>query len=271
MATRGRQPIDTAPKTGEWIDARSKTGFIWSVRWDGRNDGWFTPGNNRREDLDEWLCSGEPEPTPAPAANPAPEKKSQEWQPIDTAPKDGTRILLYVPIMAQHPGLSYCVARWIQYHAEIADQSGWYEADRTRVNFAEYWLPLDVLPPPPPKPDPVPEPTVLDLLRAELADQFAIVPGQCGPMFALGTRIADVADVAFAFLEQVRKDAENVPRPPSYEEIRDRIIAIRNDLKNIARDCGDIRNISFHTGRLRGVQYVLDSLFPGYAADSKED
>lgn len=83
-----------------------------------------------------------------------------EWQPIETAPKDGTQILvagndLGDPRNGQH----ICVAEWCQdartfeqlAREEGSDFSGWYDAsDDGPLLFLTHWMPL----PPPPQETP---------------------------------------------------------------------------------------------------------------------
>ncbi len=66
-----------------------------------------------------------------------------EWQPISTAPKDGTHIFLYEPY--DHP----CVA----FYVTSPEWSGWMFADELLADVKPegpeptHWMPL----PPPPK------------------------------------------------------------------------------------------------------------------------
>jgi hypothetical protein len=69
-----------------------------------------------------------------------------EWQPIETAPRDGTPVLLYVP---KHEGWEpFIVQGW--YESGAFDR-GWYEA--ASENWCKpsptHWMPL----PPPPTTD----------------------------------------------------------------------------------------------------------------------
>lgn len=63
--------------------------------------------------------------------------KAPEWQPIETAPKDGTRVLLWVPPMiAGNVELSgYATAgRW--------DSLGWHSGITTLACQPTLWMPL---------------------------------------------------------------------------------------------------------------------------------
>lgn len=85
-----------------------------------------------------------------------------EWQPIATAPTDGTRVLLYVPPYFTLPSFQ-CVG---QYHPN----AGWCVDE---LRDASYWMPL---------PDPPTEcPTTVDpLLRADKLIQW--MSGYIGKM-----------------------------------------------------------------------------------------
>ncbi len=63
----------------------------------------------------------------------------EEWRPIDTAPKDGTPVLLYFPSRYQGKGgISW--GCWIN--------NEWLDSVAIRDNSATHWMPL---PPPPSK------------------------------------------------------------------------------------------------------------------------
>jgi len=59
------------------------------------------------------------------------------WQPIDTAPKDGTRVLLYDPYNGVGDGY-YCNIRW--WHYECGDD--WYSEEWNPT----HWMPLPTTP-----------------------------------------------------------------------------------------------------------------------------
>jgi hypothetical protein len=64
-----------------------------------------------------------------------------DWRPIETAPKDGTRVLLYQvdsPIGAHKIWIQYCNAKWGEY---------WLSSDESLRMEPSHWMPL----PPPPK------------------------------------------------------------------------------------------------------------------------
>jgi hypothetical protein len=76
------------------------------------------------------------------------------WQPIETAPRDGTDVLLYVPRPSRYPELIYppiqCVGHW---RDDLAD--GWwrlsyvegYEYDTELNNYhPTHWQPLPTAP-----------------------------------------------------------------------------------------------------------------------------
>lgn len=63
-----------------------------------------------------------------------------EWQPIETAPKDGTHVLIYVPGSRR----LVCEAWWaMPYEAAPAAQCWWQTADyRVLPEHAAHWMPL---------------------------------------------------------------------------------------------------------------------------------
>jgi len=61
-----------------------------------------------------------------------------QWQPIETAPKDGTFILLYDKNVGVHQG------RWIGSPFSM----GWRQCSNFGMYDATHWMPL----PPPPQP-----------------------------------------------------------------------------------------------------------------------
>lgn len=72
-----------------------------------------------------------------------------DWQPIETAPKDGTHIIALRPTDPPHVESMY----WARY--EDADRDGdwhWsYDGDSPREGSPTHWMPL---PPPPKEPTP---------------------------------------------------------------------------------------------------------------------
>jgi hypothetical protein len=63
-----------------------------------------------------------------------------EWKPIETAPKDGTRVLLYV-----RNGWFGCVVG--RFNARANNRAGGWLADRFSISNPSHWMPL----PDPPK------------------------------------------------------------------------------------------------------------------------
>ena len=78
-----------------------------------------------------------------------------DWQPIETAPKDGTQILLFCPVKRHesHPANFIFVGWWFSSSKEIDDgwraDQGWFPSEWLPVTN---WMPL----PPPPKTEPTP-------------------------------------------------------------------------------------------------------------------
>lgn len=84
----------------------------------------------------------------------------QSWQPIETAPKDGTDILAFDPTGGVDDEPVYAVVRWYQHRSETFEEAGnglyrkviddicafWYGASYTPFR-ATHWQPL----PEPPK------------------------------------------------------------------------------------------------------------------------
>lgn len=74
---------------------------------------------------------------------------TSEWKPIETAPKDGTRILIYEPMPADPRGW-FDVVHWGysgRHHNE-----GWVDSEGAASCDGTHWMPL----PEPPHPVPVP-------------------------------------------------------------------------------------------------------------------
>lgn len=61
-----------------------------------------------------------------------------EWQPIETAPKDGTEVLTY-----REAGLM-AVAVWVKYYPiwRGGDESGWVVSDGADLVGVTHWMPL---------------------------------------------------------------------------------------------------------------------------------
>lgn len=72
---------------------------------------------------------------------PAAQEKLREWQPIETAPKDGTAILVYT-------GSGWYVTAWLQGDDTDAGIDWWYVDDNKhgpyplRGNSPTHWMPL---------------------------------------------------------------------------------------------------------------------------------
>ncbi len=58
-----------------------------------------------------------------------------EWLPIETAPRNGTTILLYDPIWTTYPWRQYVSARWIA-------AKGRFESADYHHATATHWMPL---------------------------------------------------------------------------------------------------------------------------------
>lgn len=67
----------------------------------------------------------------------------QEWQPIETAPMDGTPILAYsLRNNAQAP----IVVTWRTYHPNAAGDPTWRDHQRYKVCGLTHWMPIPKLP-----------------------------------------------------------------------------------------------------------------------------
>ena len=72
------------------------------------------------------------------------------WQPIETAPKDGTRIIICGVGYMKHP----CIAHWNQVFGNnkkagrYLKQEGWYNgrADYWHTSPATHWMPCPQIP-----------------------------------------------------------------------------------------------------------------------------
>lgn len=67
-------------------------------------------------------------------------RAGQAWQPIDSAPKDGTPVIGFMPTYYQGKG-GQAVIVWMNY----TDRPGWY-SDVSSIHEPSHWMPL---PPPP--------------------------------------------------------------------------------------------------------------------------
>lgn len=63
-----------------------------------------------------------------------------EWQPIKTAPRDGTAILASGLDHGKGPGRHYAVVEWMDFGWE---SSGWYpDEDFFPLTYLSHWMPL---------------------------------------------------------------------------------------------------------------------------------
>lgn len=74
---------------------------------------------------------------PAAVAVPMP---ANGWQPIETAPKDGTYMVLLLP-----SGFRYVIGRWFAFGQEIHGSTGFWEAHATTIT-PTHWIPLPAAP-----------------------------------------------------------------------------------------------------------------------------
>jgi hypothetical protein len=68
------------------------------------------------------------------------EAKSTGWQPIETAPKDGTQVLLWIDGIEPRPRISF----W----SERGSDSGWYSVQSRHfiATIVTHWMPLPTAP-----------------------------------------------------------------------------------------------------------------------------
>lgn len=78
------------------------------------------------------------------------------WQPIETAPKDGTRILACVgpPVTIPPPDYEWAYApttvSWRTYHPNATGKACWRDSSGVKTDRIRWWMPL----PEPPSPEP---------------------------------------------------------------------------------------------------------------------
>lgn len=65
-----------------------------------------------------------------------------EWQPIETAPKDGTRIIFWGPNLAVAEG-EWLSGKWAGHPTE-----GWYRTNQSPRVRPTHWMPLPDAPKP---------------------------------------------------------------------------------------------------------------------------
>ena len=119
------QPIETAPKDGTVIDVWHKEGLrISALFWDSKEGGWCGFDQILKDDeLTHWKPITKPE------------NANTDWQPIGTAPKDGTMIDLW-----HICGVRFCHLWWGK------KENGWcerYEDLRPRRDSDfTHWKPI---------------------------------------------------------------------------------------------------------------------------------
>ncbi|UOF77900.1 hypothetical protein [Caudoviricetes sp.] len=69
------------------------------------------------------------------------------WQPIETAPKDGTAILVCNAPLYDENGFLPVAVRWRSYHPNAKGKEMFRDMVGTKIEFATHWMPL----PEPPK------------------------------------------------------------------------------------------------------------------------
>ena len=68
-----------------------------------------------------------------------------EWQPIETAPKDGTAILVCYGEHYEDNGFLPVCVRWRSYHPNALRQRGreaWRDSSGHKISVATHWMPL---------------------------------------------------------------------------------------------------------------------------------
>ena len=70
--------------------------------------------------------------------------RKEAWRPIETAPKDGTRVLCCGPKLL----VAECEWRMEQTFASRVDSSGWYRTCQHPQVFPTHWMPLPAAPEP---------------------------------------------------------------------------------------------------------------------------
>ena len=116
----------------------------------------------------KWYCKCSSEQDPSPPADlqtPAEgervgtvEPTFGSWQPIETAPKDGTQLLTYWPGNEPHEGV-VCTGRWDDYDERWDfDAEGWSDEDYAEIPQPTHWMPMPL----------PPEDKLSELIRGEL-------------------------------------------------------------------------------------------------------
>lgn len=68
------------------------------------------------------------------------------WHPIDTAPKDGTTVLLCHEKTYDMNGFAPIAAKWRTYHPNAKGEPEWRDTNGTRFQGMTHWMPLPASP-----------------------------------------------------------------------------------------------------------------------------
>ena len=183
------QPIETAPKDNKqrlYLARFDETGRLaeldfdglwgyWQESWEMSHiNGYCWMSANGIEEPTHWAYQDEPLPTtPQPAAQPAGEQQEPvAWQPIETAPKDGTLIVARGNNHGNEElGQHHCIACW--YGGVWAEASDWNPT--SHLTYLTHWIPL-----PPTPGDTAPQPAAQPSEWIGLSDEEIFSIACCG-------------------------------------------------------------------------------------------